>query len=141
RHSLRIYSITTAQIIATAQGYIGQWQAQLQSVLDGIRAEEGILYYCDIWLALRAGRTANSEDNIWDAMAPLIERRELTVLCECQPEMLRVLGRRSPGMLDRFFRIDVRPLGDEPTQAVLSAHARKIAEGLPSEERWSDEAV
>src|SRR5437016_2686774 len=44
RHSLRIYSITTAQIIATAQGYIGQWQAQLQSVLDGIRAEEGILY-------------------------------------------------------------------------------------------------
>src|SRR5256885_663999 len=90
----------------------------------------------DLVDAAAAGRPANSEDNIWAAMAPLIERRELTVLCECQPEMLRVLSRRSPGMLDRFFRIDVRPLSDDQTQAVLSAHARKLAEGLPTEERW-----
>src|SRR5947208_1109930 len=82
RSSMRIYSVTTAQIIATAQGYIGQWQAQLQSVLDGVRADEGVLYYCDIWLSLGAGRTTNSEDNIWDAMASLIERNELTLLCE-----------------------------------------------------------
>jgi hypothetical protein len=55
RTTTRIYSITTAQIIATAQGYIGQWQAQLQSVLDGVRAEDGVLYYCDIWLSLGGG--------------------------------------------------------------------------------------
>jgi ATP-dependent Clp protease ATP-binding subunit ClpA/protein subunit release factor A len=141
RDSLRIFSVTTAQIIATAQGYIGQWQSQLHSVLDGVRAEEGVLYYCDIWLSLGAGRTSNSEDNVWDAMAPLVERQELTLLCECQPEVVRTLQRRAPGMLDRFFRLDVRPLDDEQTLAVLLSHARKISEGLPMEERWGEDAT
>ncbi len=141
RSSMRIFSATTAQIIATSQGYIGQWQAQLQAILDGVRAAEGVLYYCDIWLSLGGGRTTTSEDNIWDAMAPLVERGELVLLCECQPEVLRNLERRAPGMVDRFTRIDVRPLSEDQTQTVLLAHARKLSQGAPMEERWSEEAV
>jgi ATP-dependent Clp protease ATP-binding subunit ClpC len=139
RLKTRIYSITTAQIIATPQGYIGQWQAQLQSVLDGVRGEEGILYYCDIWLSYGAGRASGSDDNVWDAMVPLIDRGELTVLCECQPEVLRLLERRVPGLVDRFIRVDVRPLDEAQTRTVLSAHAGKLAQG--AEERWGDDAV
>lgn len=139
--STRIFSVTTAQIIASAQGYIGQWQAQLQQVLDGVQAQQGVLYYCDIWLALGGGRTSSSEDNIWDAMAPLLERGELVLLCECQPEVVRMLERRAPGMVDRFVRLDVHPLEEEQAQGVLLSHAGSLSVDVPEEERWSEEAV
>mgnify|MGYP000916875163 CR=1 FL=1 len=139
--SLRIFSITTAQIIATPEGYLGQWQAQLGQVLNGVRAVEGVLYYSDIWLALGGGRTSKSEDNIWDAMAPLVERGELILLCECQPEVLRVLERRAPGMIDRFTRIDVHPLAEPQSREVLRCHAARLAKDAPPEEQWADASV
>jgi ATP-dependent Clp protease ATP-binding subunit ClpC len=136
-----IFSVTTAQIIATPQGYIGQWQANLRSVLDGVRAGEGALHYADIWVAAGAGRTVSSEDNIWDALEPLIARRELTLLCECQPDMARVIERRMPGMLDRFVRLDVRALDERQARAVLQAHARAEVRGAPTAESWSDDSL
>jgi ATP-dependent Clp protease ATP-binding subunit ClpC len=137
-----LYSITTAQIIATPQGYIGQWQSQLQAVLGGVKAHDGILYYTDLWLTPGAGRTASSEDNIWDCLAPLIERRQLTLLAECQPDVVKALNRRIPGMLDRFVHIAVDALPEPRARAVLLAHARALsASASAAEERWSDDAV
>ena len=141
RDSLRIFSVTTAQIVATHQGYIGQWQAQLGQILDGVRAVEGVLFYTDIWLALGGGRTTTSEDNIWDAIAPLLERGELTLLAECQSEVLRHLERRAPGMVDRFTRVDVRPLSEAQTQEVLRSHAARLAKDAPPGERWAEDVV
>jgi hypothetical protein len=119
-HAPRLYSITTAQIIATPQGYIGQWQAQLQSVIDGVQANDGILYYTDIWLTPGAGRSDGSEDNIWDALAPLIERRKLTLLCECQTDLVKAVQRRVPGMLDRFASFAVDALDERGRAASWS---------------------
>jgi ATP-dependent Clp protease ATP-binding subunit ClpA len=136
-----LYAVSSASIIATAQGYIGQWQAQLQLVIDGVRARDAALFYSDIWVTPGAGRTSGSSDNIWDALEPLLAQRQLTLLCECQPDVARAMERRMPGMLDRFVRIDVRVFDEEQARAVLRGCARASASGAPEGEQWSDDSL
>ena len=136
-----LFSIGSRQIVATPQGYLGQWQAQLQQVIEGVQRRDAALFYSDIWVTPGSGQTVNTSDNIWDALEPLIARREVTLLCECQPAVARSMEARTPGMLERFVRIDVRAFDEQQARAVLRAAGKAGAPGDAPSEPWGEESI
>jgi ATP-dependent Clp protease ATP-binding subunit ClpC len=112
--------------------YTGEWETRVRNVVQACRPPRRVLLYIPnleelVWM----GAWGKSDANVASALAPYIERGEVTVLGESTAEGFRKgLGARGP--LRRLFTvIEVPEATPKETRAVLHAVAEEQGANIP----------
>jgi ATP-dependent Clp protease ATP-binding subunit ClpC len=114
--------------------YTGEWETRVRNIVMACRPPRRVLIYVPnleelVWM----GAWSKSEANVGSALAPYIERGEVTILGESTAEAFRKgLGGRGP--LRRLFTvIDCPEASPAETRAILQAVATEAAADVPEQ--------
>jgi ATP-dependent Clp protease ATP-binding subunit ClpC len=112
--------------------YTGEWETRVRNIVAACRPPRRVLVYVPnleelVWM----GAWSKSEANVASALAPYIERGEVTILGESTAEGYRKgLGSRGP--LRRLFTvIEVPEATPKETRAILHAVAAEAGADVP----------
>lgn len=108
--------------------YLGDWQSKLRAWVRQARERNEILFFTDAWNLNTAGASDTSTDNVLDALRPLLESGELSVIVELNVDRVRTMDRIA-GFTRLFQRFDVAALDAAQVDSVL----RRVAEGAGRE--------
>ena len=104
--------------------YLGEWQSKVTTIAKKAVDFQTVLYFSDAWNLPKTGRTAQSDNNLLDALRPHIQGKGLTLLAEATPETLRLMERH-PGFVSLFTKVNVGPLAVESVRACLDRAAER----------------
>src|SRR6185437_13074747 len=88
----RLVELSTVSIF-TGTRYLGEWQSKLSALTKAAMESSAALAFSDVANLASAGRTAQNDHSVLDALRPLIESRSLVVVGELTPETLRQIER------------------------------------------------
>lgn len=112
--------------------YIGEWETRVRNIVKAVGPPKRIVIYIpNIEELAWMGTWSKSDANVATAMAPFIERGDLTILGESTVEGFRKgLGANRP--LRRLFHVVELPAADEKkTQTILQAVAKEAGVAVP----------
>lgn len=125
-----IFLLDASRLIAGASGF-GQWQQQLQTCMEEARRSSAILLLGRLVELLDAGKSAHSDSNVAQALAPVLAAREITVIAEATPEDWARVQRRNASFAGVWTPWHLEELHPEATHRVLTQVAASLAV------RWS----
>ena len=117
----RIREFSTIQLLAGTK-YIGEWQTKLTSIIKAARKTRTILFITDVWNLPDVGKTSSSADNLWDALRPYLEKREVQLIGEVTPNLLDNL-QKAAGFSSVFEIVRLKSLSPEQINAVIRSDA------------------
>ena len=115
--------ISTTSMMSRTR-YIGEWESKALAVAAAARAAGAALYFSDIHHLPAAGRTANSNRNLLEALRPLIDAGSLVLLGEAEPELARAME-KVPGFMPVFTVVTVPPLDADAADQVVALAAER----------------
>jgi ATP-dependent Clp protease ATP-binding subunit ClpC len=126
-----VLSLSPAEFLAGTV-YLGEWETKVRNLVAAIRhPRRVILYVPNLEELAMAGTTAKSDANVATALAPHIERGEITVLGESTAESFHK-GLGAVRSLRRLFHaVQLAPADGDRTRAVLRAVAAEAAADVP----------
>ncbi len=112
--------------------YLGEWETKLRNLVNAVRHPRRVLIYVPNLEELTSvGVTTKSDSNVASAIAPHIERGEVTIIGESTPESFRK-GLGATRSLRRLFHsVQVPPAENEETREVLRAVADESGLEVP----------
>ncbi|MCU0685734.1 MAG: AAA family ATPase, partial [Polyangiaceae bacterium] len=134
RRARPVFSLDASRLIAGTGGF-GEWQAQLQACLEEARRSDAVLLLGRIADLLDAGRSAHSDSNAAQVLAPALAAREVTVLAEATPEDWAAVQRRNASFASVWTPWTLDELSPEATARVLGRVAEGLAARAPLEVR------
>ncbi len=120
-----VFALDASRLIAGSGGF-GEWQAQLQACLEEARRSGAVLLLGRAVDLLDAGKSAHSDNNAAQALAPALAAREVTVLAEATPEDWATLQRRNASFAGVWAAWNLDELSPDATRRALA----RVAEGL-----------
>ncbi|HEU4534005.1 MAG TPA: AAA family ATPase, partial [Polyangiaceae bacterium] len=129
-----VFALDASRLIAGTGGF-GEWQAQLQACLEEARRSEAVLLLGKLSDLLDAGRSAHSDSNAAQVLAPALAAREVTVLAEATPEDWAAVQRRNASFASVWTPWTLDELSPEATARVLARVAEGLAARAPLEVR------
>ena len=123
-----LWRITANELIAGAT-YTGMWQDRARMVVARGRSGGAIFAMGDPAGIVDAGRWAKSDNNVARFLRPYVESGELSLICECTPEVLAAAHRSEPSFVDAFHRVDVPEPSVEDAGHILHDAARRLEQG------------
>lgn len=130
-----LYEISTALLLSGTR-YIGEWQTKVTRVATAASELGAVLYVTDVWNLPQVGRTATNDNNMLDALRPLLESGRLLLAGEVTPEALRLM-QRVPGFMRLFHAIEIPPLAPEKVDAALDLAAERAGARMDASSRAS----
>ena len=124
----------SSTVVMSGTKYLGEWQSKVTAIAKKAIDFHTVLYFTDVWNLPKTGRTAQSDNNLLDALKPHVQGKGLTLLAEATPETLRLMERH-PGFVALFTKVNVGPLGPEQVKACLDRAAQRGAIDLDAESR------
>jgi ATP-dependent Clp protease ATP-binding subunit ClpC len=121
----KLYELSTIQILSGTV-YLGEWQSKATAIFESAAKGKSLLYFSDIWNLPSAGRSANREDSVWDALRPRLLKEELQVIGEVNDQQLLALNALS-GFTTPFEIIEVPPLSPDQVASLVRAEAERIS--------------
>src|SRR6185369_16592162 len=119
-----VYATSGAQLVA-GMSSLGQWQEQLQKVMEAAETLDAVLYFESLE-DLLAERVEGGVD-LAGAMRPWLDTGRARLLGELRPDRLDALEAAHPGFFACLARVRVDPLSAADTTAAL--HARVAHDG------------
>lgn len=132
---LGLRELTTIGMISGTK-YLGEWQTKATTVTSEAISRKNVLYFSDIWNLCDVGKTSNDKSNLLDLLRPLIQQRQLVLLGEASPEIMRKME-RVPGFMALFHRVPVAPLDDAQADGILADTGERLELRLDDETRRS----
>jgi ATP-dependent Clp protease ATP-binding subunit ClpA len=118
--------LLSPQRLISGMSYVGQWENRLLAILKEAQKRDHVLYCDDLLGLYHAGRTSQSDLSAAHVLEPYVERREVRLIAEATPEVLRVLQERDRGFADLFHRLPLAEPGDEDNLRLLIATTRQL---------------
>jgi ATP-dependent Clp protease ATP-binding subunit ClpC len=112
-----VFEISTTLLLSGTR-YIGEWQSKVTAVARAAIASQSILYVTDVWNLPLVGRTAQSGQNLFDALKPDLDSGRLRLIGEATPQVLRDMH-RTPGFATLFHTVEVPPLEPDQVDRIL----------------------
>jgi len=114
-----ILETSTAQILSGTR-YIGEWETRLTN-LAGLATVDNrvIVYFTDVQNLHGAGRSANDNGNMADALSPYLERGEVIVVGECTSEAFRKGVESVPSIHKHITAFNLHPTSGEETNQLV----------------------
>jgi ATP-dependent Clp protease ATP-binding subunit ClpC len=121
-----IFLVDGGRLIA-GEGMWGDWQAQVLSVVREARAAKAILCVNRVVDLLEAGKSAHSDQNVAQLLAPVLAAREVCMLAEATPDEWTRVEQRNAGFARLFSVIRVEEPATDVTRRILERTARALA--------------
>jgi ATP-dependent Clp protease ATP-binding subunit ClpC len=123
-HVLRM----TPQDFLVNTRYIGEWETRVRNVVNAVKPPRRIVVYVPnleelAWM----GTWAKSDANVASALAPFIERGELTLLGESTVEAFRKGLGANRSLRKLFHAVELPPADEAATRTILRAVADEAA--------------
>ncbi|NEQ97688.1 MAG: AAA domain-containing protein [Cyanothece sp. SIO2G6] len=123
-----IWFVTANNLIA-GQKYTGEWQGQVQNLIQVASKGRQILLMGNPNGILDAGRWSESDNNMGRFLRPYMESGAITVICECSSEEYDVAEKLEPSFVRAMQRIDLlEPTVVETTTIIQQATQHLMAE-------------
>jgi ATP-dependent Clp protease ATP-binding subunit ClpC len=120
-----LWRVSANELIAGAQ-YIGMWQDRARRLVDAVRADDVIVAMGDPAGIVDAGRWSKSENNLARFLRTYVESGEITLICECTPEVYAAAHKKEASFVDAFHRVDVPEPTPETAREILTDASRRI---------------
>lgn len=120
-----VWMLSPDRIIAGAQ-FIGTWEERINNIADECRKKGHILFVEDLPGLLEIGRWSKSDSNVALALRPHLASGELIMLGEGLPERVAMGDNIGASFMNLFRRVEVAPMSEEETSAVLNNVARDL---------------
>lgn len=104
--------LISPQRLISGMSYLGQWEGRVLAILKESQRKHHTLYFDDLIGLFYAGRTSSSNLSVAIVLKPYLERRDVRVLAEATPEVLRVLQELDRSFADLFQIVRI----DEPNE-------------------------
>jgi ATP-dependent Clp protease ATP-binding subunit ClpC len=125
-----IFELSTSDMMAGTR-YLGEWQTRVHNITQAIQEAKGVLLVSDIANLPYVGRHDKGDENVFDALRPLLERGALAMIGESTHEAWKLL-QRIPGFNRAFELVDIAPMPEpEVEQVIVRAAARRDLELTP----------
>ena len=106
----------------TGTKYLGEWQTQLSNLINGISSpKKVILYVPAVHELATVGKSSSSDDNVASAIAPYLERGEVTLLGESTEKQLQEGFAANPAMRRLLRPVRIEPASDEVTRRIAAS--------------------
>jgi ATP-dependent Clp protease ATP-binding subunit ClpA len=115
--------------LISGRGFFGEWQQQTLESMREARAAGAILILGHVVELLDAGKSAHSDQNVAQLIAPALAAREVIVLGEATPEEWAQVERRNASLARSFAVLRV----DEPPPDVVGKILARVAADLTTE--------
>jgi ATP-dependent Clp protease ATP-binding subunit ClpC len=112
-----VFEATASQILA-GQVFIGELDARVQRLAEGMRGRSTVWSLPELQEALFAGQHHRSPHGLLDALLPHVESGTITLVAEVTPAGLDVLRAARPRVMSAFDVIRMRTLGQDDSIAV-----------------------
>jgi ATP-dependent Clp protease ATP-binding subunit ClpA len=122
-----LWRLSANELIAGAQ-YMGMWQDRARSLVARGRADRAIFAMGDPTAIVDAGRWRGSDNNLARYLRTYVESGDLTLICECTPEVLAATQKKEASFVDSFHRVDVPEPSVEAAREILTVAARRLEE-------------
>lgn len=111
---------STAEILRGTK-YIGEWETRLTNLADIATVKNKVLLcITDIQNLHGAGRSANDDSNMADALGPFLERGDVILIGECTPESYRRGVESAPALHKQLTVFQVAPTEARETADLIS---------------------
>ena len=114
-----------SQRITASSKYLGEWQEQVETLIDELQSANGILWVADIIQLLQTGGEG-AEDSVAAFLLPFLQSHKLQLIGELSPEQLESMRRLLPSFVQTFQIVRVPELSEEKVGSVLNQFAQYI---------------
>lgn len=118
--------LSANELIAGAK-YTGMWQERARRLVELGRTDGTIFAMDDPMSIVDAGRWSGSDNNLSRVLRPFIESGQLTLICECTPEVYAAAKKSEPSFVKAFTRVDVAEPEPQVVGRIAEAEAGRIA--------------
>lgn len=126
RSQERLVWLVSPQRLISGMSFVGQWENRLTAILKEAKLREHLLYFDDLLGLFFAGVSANSDLNFAQVLKPYIERREVRVVGEIQPETWRILQEKDRSFAELFHVFRFEETNEDETLKILLSVRREL---------------
>jgi ATP-dependent Clp protease ATP-binding subunit ClpC len=123
-----LWRISANELIAGAT-YSGMWQDRARLIVSRARQDGTIFAMGDPTGIIDAGRWSKSDNNVSRYLRPYVESGEVSLICECTPEVFAAAHKSEPSFMDAFHRVDVPEPNVEAAGEILVDAGRRLEAG------------
>ncbi|MEW5850848.1 MAG: AAA family ATPase [Myxococcota bacterium] len=142
RRERPFFHVGSSRLIA-GQGFFGDWQQQTYDVMEEARKARVILHLGHVVELLDAGKSAHSDQNAAQILAPLLAAQKVAVIGEATPEEWARLQRVNQAFASVWsvLRVDEPPLETARSILRLSAGTQAARVGIAMRDDAVDAAL
>jgi ATP-dependent Clp protease ATP-binding subunit ClpC len=122
-----LWRLTANELMAGAT-YVGMWQDRVRLLVARARADGAIFAMGDPAAIVDAGRWSGGDNNVGRFLRTYVDSGELSLICECTPEVFAAAHRKEPSFVDAFHRIDVPEPDVDAAREILLQAGRRLEE-------------
>ncbi|MEL6637240.1 MAG: AAA family ATPase [Bacteroidota bacterium] len=122
------WQVMSQRITASAK-YLGQWQENVENLIEELQLANGTLWVVDIMRLLQTGGEG-AEDSIAAFMISFLQQDKLQLIGEVTPQELDSMKRLLPGFVENFQLLHVDELKEDAVKSVLSKFAEYCRQNL-----------
>lgn len=122
------WRIMSQRITASAK-YLGEWQEQVENLVDELQSANGILWVADVIQLLQTGGEG-PEDSVAAFLLPFLQGHKLQMIGEATPEQLESMRRLLPGFVQTFQIVRIDELPEDKIRSVLTQFAQYVQSRL-----------
>jgi ATP-dependent Clp protease ATP-binding subunit ClpC len=122
-----LWRLSANELIAGAR-FTGMWQDRARLLVARGRANRAIFAMGDPSGIIDAGRWSGSDNNMARYFRTYVESGELTLICECTPEVYAAAQKKEPSFIDAFHRIDVLEPTVEAAREILATASERLGQ-------------
>ncbi len=116
-----LMELNTAMLLSGTQ-YRGDLEGRVQTVMNAIGSEEGIIVYVDELRSLGGtGRMDDSSKDILSLLIPYLKSGDVRFVVSATPEDVKKLASTDSGALGLFRQIDIDEPSDHETEKILQS--------------------
>jgi ATP-dependent Clp protease ATP-binding subunit ClpC len=119
----RFWLTSASRLIAGAR-YLGEWEEQVERVLQEIASFDGVLCIENLIDLVRLG--GGAVDNIASFMTPYLENGRIRIAGEATPHEMDALRRLAPSFIDKFQVLPVTEMTLSTASLALGALAEQV---------------
>ncbi|MEM9916869.1 MAG: AAA family ATPase [Bacteroidota bacterium] len=119
---MSFWQLMSQRITASAR-YLGEWQENVEKLIEELRSANGVLWVVDIIRLLQSGGQG-AEDSVAAFLVSFLQQGRLQIIGEVTQQELESMRRLLPGFVEHFQVVQIEELPEQKIQAIL----RKIAE-------------
>jgi ATP-dependent Clp protease ATP-binding subunit ClpC len=122
------WQLLTQRITANAR-YLGEWQENVETLIQELSMASGILWVVDVTQLLQTGGDG-AQDSIAAFMIPYLQENKLQIVGEVSPTQLESMRRLLPGFVENFQILQIEELQERKIYTILEKFADYSSQNL-----------